>query len=179
MDVVLAALGKGQEQKVLVTFNTAAQQQPGARAASVSSDAASADPADQRAGFAAAKARVFGPGGAAATMSGGSGGGGARLARDYSELPVALASVRSVAALRALEAHPAVSGVFPDKLFHKSMARALPFIDQPAAVAEGFTGQGCAIAVLDTGARARALRCAGRAGAAGAAAGAPAAGRRG
>ncbi|KAI8468835.1 MAG: hypothetical protein J3K34DRAFT_522648 [Monoraphidium minutum] len=122
---------------------------------------------------AAAARRVFSGGGGAAR-------GGAALARDFAHVPVSIASVPSAAALAALRADPDVLSVEPDRALQimgrapprdhpihdlyaggaagarrgrrlSLMKDSLPLIRQPEVAAAGFTGAGCAVAVLDTG----------------------------
>jgi hypothetical protein len=115
----------------------------------------------------AVKERVLAAGGAAAQ-------GGARLARDFNHLSVSVVSVASPEALEALRSDPSVLSVEAPQVYGLQslsaqgtplsvehgrrgrrllVAESLPLIDQPAAAAAGYTGEGCNVAVLDTGAR--------------------------
>ncbi|GBF89324.1 peptidase S8 [Raphidocelis subcapitata] len=137
-----------------------------ARAASASASAAPRTPSAVRAearlrAQSAVKERVLASGAAAAQ-------GGTRLARDFRRLPVSLVSVDTPEALEALRSDPSVLSVEPRRQYTVQgrdlglglsrrgrqllIAESLPLIDQPAAAAAGFTGQGCNVAVLDTGA---------------------------
>jgi hypothetical protein len=117
---------------------------------------------------------------------------GARLAHDFDQLPAAVISVSSAAALDALKADPSVASVQPNRIVtimdeawrpggasgegplaagaraaaaldslrevadsHKRkllLTESLGIIGQQAAAAAGFTGDGCSVALLDTGA---------------------------
>ncbi|KAI8467257.1 MAG: peptidase S8/S53 domain-containing protein, partial [Monoraphidium minutum] len=88
----------------------------------------------------------------AAVLSAAAARGGAALARDFSELPLAVVSASSAAAVRALASDPNVLSVAPDRRNTLQVTQSLRLISQPAAAAAGHTGRGCAVAVIDTGA---------------------------
>lgn len=70
---------------------------------------------------------------------------------DYSHFPMSVWRLRSTAALDRLRSDPLVTAVFDDALLRASSVSDLPFIDQPQAAAEGATGAGTTIAVIDGG----------------------------
>jgi uncharacterized repeat protein (TIGR01451 family) len=78
---------------------------------------------------------------------------GADAARvlDYSHFPLAVWRVSSLAALERLESHPAVRVVHENILLHPVSVSDLGFINQPQAAAQGATGAGTTIAVIDGG----------------------------
>jgi hypothetical protein len=69
----------------------------------------------------------------------------------YQRLPAMHVELRSTAALRRLLASGEVVRVVEDEPHEAALAQSLPLIRQPAAAAAGATGQGTAVAVLDTG----------------------------
>ncbi|KAI8463875.1 MAG: peptidase S8/S53 domain-containing protein [Monoraphidium minutum] len=148
----LAALARGEQQRLIVTFRVDAADvaaeaaNPAAAALNAAAGAgpgAAAAAARQRL-QAAVKARVMSPGGAPAAR-------GARLARDFSALPVAVVTAGSTAAYEALASDPNVLSVAPDRRNSLQVSKSLPLINQPAAEAAGYAGAGCAVAVIDTG----------------------------
>jgi uncharacterized repeat protein (TIGR01451 family) len=78
---------------------------------------------------------------------------GADAARvlDYSHLPLAVWRLSSLAALERLESSPAVRMVHENILLHPVSVSDLGFINQPQAAAQGATGAGTTIAVIDGG----------------------------
>jgi len=70
---------------------------------------------------------------------------------DFEQLPITLVTFSTAAALAAMHAHPSVAAVVPDRFNRRALVESLPLIRQPAAVAQGYDGSGCAVAVLDTG----------------------------
>ncbi|HMD74592.1 MAG TPA: S8 family serine peptidase [Steroidobacteraceae bacterium] len=78
---------------------------------------------------------------------------GADAARilDYSHFPLALWRLSSPAALNRLESNSAVRLVHENILLHPVSVSDLGFINQPQAAAEGATGAGTTIAVIDGG----------------------------
>jgi uncharacterized repeat protein (TIGR01451 family) len=92
-------------------------------------------------GYAASKARVE------------SEAGGADAARvvDYSHFPLTVWRLSSLAALNRLESNPAVRMVHENILLHPVSVSDLGFIHQPQAAAQGATGAGTTIAVIDGG----------------------------
>ena len=70
---------------------------------------------------------------------------------DYSHFPLSLWRLSSVAALDRLASDPLVVAVFENTLLRASSVSDLPFIEQPQAAAEGATGAGTTIAVIDGG----------------------------
>lgn len=92
-------------------------------------------------GYAASKARVE------------SEAGGADAARvlDYSHFPLAVWRLSSLAALNRLESNPAVRRVHENIVLHPVSVSDLGFINQPQTAAQGATGAGTTIAVIDGG----------------------------
>jgi uncharacterized repeat protein (TIGR01451 family) len=78
---------------------------------------------------------------------------GAEAARvlDYSHFPLAVWRVSSLAALERLESNAAVRVVHENILLHPISVSDLGFINQPQAAAQGATGAGTTIAVIDGG----------------------------
>jgi subtilisin family serine protease len=70
---------------------------------------------------------------------------------DYPHLPMAFARLRSAAALRSLLEQAGVKAVHSNVKAKLLLARSLPLIHQPETAAQGGTGAGVAVAVLDTG----------------------------
>ena len=70
---------------------------------------------------------------------------------DYSHFPLSVWRLSSLAALDRLSSDPLVTAVFEDTRLYASSVSDLPFIDQPQAAAEGATGAGTTIAVIDGG----------------------------
>jgi uncharacterized repeat protein (TIGR01451 family) len=70
---------------------------------------------------------------------------------DYIHFPLSVWRLSSLAALDRLSSDPLVVAVFEDTRLHASSVSDLPFIDQPQAAAEGATGAGTTIAVIDGG----------------------------
>lgn len=70
---------------------------------------------------------------------------------DYSHFPLSVWRLSSIAALDRLRSDPLVVAVFDNTVLHASSVSDLPFIDQPQAAAEGATGAGTTIAVIDGG----------------------------
>ncbi len=92
-------------------------------------------------GYAAVKARVEAE----------AGGPDAVRVLDYSHFPLAVWRLSSAAALIRLESNPRVRMVHENILLHPVSVSDLGFIDQPQAAAEGATGAGTTIAVIDGG----------------------------
>jgi uncharacterized repeat protein (TIGR01451 family) len=80
-----------------------------------------------------------------------SGGADAIRILDYSHFPLAVWHLGSLAALQRLESNPAVRMVHENILMHPVSVSDLAFIHQPQAAAEGATGSGTTIAVIDGG----------------------------
>jgi hypothetical protein len=76
---------------------------------------------------------------------------GWRLKHDYSEMPISLFTVESEAALDDLRSNPQIAGVEADQAARPQLRESLPLVYQPQAVAAGFGGEGCSIAIIDTG----------------------------
>ncbi len=70
---------------------------------------------------------------------------------DYNHFPLSVWRLSSIAALDRVSSDPLVIAVFDDTRLHASSVSDLPFIDQPQAAAEGATGAGTTIAVIDGG----------------------------
>ena len=71
--------------------------------------------------------------------------------RAYEHLPMALWRLSSLDALTRLQAHPSVRAVYQNTALHAVSVSDLPFINQPQTAAEGATGAGTTIAVIDGG----------------------------
>jgi subtilisin family serine protease len=69
----------------------------------------------------------------------------------YTHFPLVYAVLNGPEALDTLAAHPAVLEVFEDRSNFLHLNQSLPLIGQPIAAAEGKTGAGTSVAVLDTG----------------------------
>lgn len=69
----------------------------------------------------------------------------------YDRLPAMHVELRSPEALRRLLARTEVARVVEDEPHEAFLAQSLPLVHQPAAAQAGATGQGTAVAVLDTG----------------------------
>ncbi|GAA0743452.1 hypothetical protein Drose_15245 [Dactylosporangium roseum] len=76
---------------------------------------------------------------------------GVTVLQDYAVLPVQYLHVPGAAAMEALLADPAVESVHENVASDTNLAQSLPLVHQPKAAAEGFQGDGAAVAVLDTG----------------------------
>jgi uncharacterized repeat protein (TIGR01451 family) len=92
-------------------------------------------------GYATIKSRVAGEAGAT----------DAAPVLDYSHFPLAVWRLSSLQALERLESNPAVRMVHENILLHPVSVSDLGFIKQPQAAAEGATGAGTTIAVIDGG----------------------------
>jgi poly(3-hydroxybutyrate) depolymerase len=73
------------------------------------------------------------------------------LVRDFEHLPVLVVRVDSVGAFTRLLADPRVVGVDRVRTFEANDTESLALIGQPAVAAQGRTGSGVAVAVIDTG----------------------------
>jgi subtilisin family serine protease len=69
----------------------------------------------------------------------------------YHHLPALHVELRTAGALRRLLERPEVIGVHEDVANEPFLAQSLPLVGQQAAAAAGWTGEGTAVAVLDTG----------------------------
>ncbi|HEY7660548.1 MAG TPA: S8 family serine peptidase [Actinomycetota bacterium] len=76
---------------------------------------------------------------------------GIRVLRDYRTLPILHVVFRSQDQLDRAAADPSVAGIAANRTLRASLTESLALIGQPAAAASGFTGDGTAVAVLDTG----------------------------
>jgi uncharacterized repeat protein (TIGR01451 family) len=92
-------------------------------------------------GYAASKAAV----------AAGVAGRDATRVRDYTHFPLAVWRLSSIDALSRLEAYPEVRVVHQNISLRPVSVSDLPFINQPQAAAEGATGAGTTIAVIDGG----------------------------
>jgi len=70
---------------------------------------------------------------------------------DYKHLPLSVWRLNSLAALERLKGHASVRMVHENIQLHPVSVSDLPFINQPQTAAEGATGAGTAIAVIDGG----------------------------
>lgn len=71
--------------------------------------------------------------------------------RDYAQFPLTLWRLSSLDALQRLQRRPEVRQVHENIRLHPVSVNDLSFIDQPQAAAEGATGTGTTIAVIDGG----------------------------
>ena len=71
--------------------------------------------------------------------------------RDYSHLPMRFARIRSGAALERLLAQPEIAAVYENSPIQPVLTISLPFINEPAVAALGFTGSGTSVGIIDTG----------------------------
>jgi putative cell wall-binding protein len=78
-------------------------------------------------------------------------GGGAATTRDFEHLPVQIVRVESSEALARLASDPNVTSVGLPRTFVPVADSDLTLIQQPAAIADGLTGAGVRVAVLDSG----------------------------
>ena len=76
---------------------------------------------------------------------------GAQTVQSYEQLPLAVVEVSDAAALAALVDLDGADAWYLDEPHERFLDDSLPLISQPQAEAEGFTGEGTAVAVLDTG----------------------------
>ena len=77
--------------------------------------------------------------------------GGIQTLRDYNSLPLGLYRIQNRETLVALLNDPNVKGVYPNRVNQTTTTESLPLINQPQAKANGFTGAGSSVVVLDTG----------------------------
>lgn len=71
--------------------------------------------------------------------------------REYSHLPLMAVTVSDLSQLKSLAANPKVVRVHENATFTHQLAQSLPLINQPSAAAQGYSGAGVTVAVLDTG----------------------------
>jgi hypothetical protein len=71
--------------------------------------------------------------------------------RDYAGLPLAFWRINTPAALARLQATPGVRAVHEDRMLRVNSVSDLSFIHQPEVVAEGATGAGTVVAIIDGG----------------------------
>jgi len=71
--------------------------------------------------------------------------------RDYGHLPLTLWRISSQEALQRLERNAAVRAIHENIVLHPVSVSDLPFINQPQTAAEGATGAGTTVAVIDGG----------------------------
>jgi uncharacterized repeat protein (TIGR01451 family) len=75
----------------------------------------------------------------------------ATLALDYDHFGLAVWRINSAQALERLQSHPSVRAVHENGVYRPVSVSDLPFINQPQAAAQGFTGTGTTVAVIDGG----------------------------
>ncbi|HVW70345.1 MAG TPA: S8 family serine peptidase [Steroidobacteraceae bacterium] len=75
----------------------------------------------------------------------------AQLVRDYQHFPLSVWRISSLDALARLRAYPGVRAVHQNSVLHTVSVSDLPFINAPQAAAEGATGAGTTVAVIDGG----------------------------
>jgi uncharacterized repeat protein (TIGR01451 family) len=95
--------------------------------------------------------RATGYGAAKAQVELEAGGADAARVQDYSHFPLAVWRISSLAALTRLQSNAHVHAVHEDILLRPVSVSDLGFINQPQAAAEGATGAGTTIAVIDGG----------------------------
>jgi len=78
---------------------------------------------------------------------------GVRLLRAWERLSLAHVVIEGSGRLAALAEAPGVRSVRANAAFRAATLESGPLVNQPAAQASGFTGEGTTVAVLDTGAR--------------------------
>ncbi|MBO86634.1 MAG: hypothetical protein CL927_14860 [Deltaproteobacteria bacterium] len=76
---------------------------------------------------------------------------GARKVQDFDQMPLAVVEVTDTTALASLSSLTGADAWYLDEPHERFLDDSLPLIAQPEAAAEGFTGAGTAVAVLDTG----------------------------
>ncbi|NEP72931.1 MAG: S8 family serine peptidase [Okeania sp. SIO2G4] len=77
---------------------------------------------------------------------------GFEIIDDYGNLPISFVRFESEEPLLELLENDDVLGAAVPEVYEKSLIESLPIIDQPEAEAEGYTGEGTTVAVLDSGA---------------------------
>ncbi|WP_179998838.1 S8 family serine peptidase [Acinetobacter sp. YH12239] len=77
--------------------------------------------------------------------------GGIQLLRDYNALPFSFHRVQKRDTLVSLLNDPNVKAVYPNNISYTTASESLPLIGQVPAAAQGYTGAGTTIAILDTG----------------------------
>ena len=87
---------------------------------------------------------------------------GFEIIDDYKNLPISFIRFDSEVPLEELVANPHVLQASVPKTYQPLLEESLPLINQPQAVESGFTGEGTAVAVLDSGARTNAPGLEGR-----------------
>ena len=70
--------------------------------------------------------------------------------QDYRVLPVLNLTLKSLAALERLKAHPKVKSIDVDKLQKKQLIHSRPLIGVPATRVDGYAGAGTSVCVLDS-----------------------------
>lgn len=73
------------------------------------------------------------------------------ILHEYNHLPMLHLQIFSRDTLYKLLNHSKVKRVYEIEYLHPTLNESLPFINQPAVIADGFTGLGTTVAVLDTG----------------------------
>lgn len=76
---------------------------------------------------------------------------GVKFTHELDQLPLAIASVSSSADIASLQAHPSVAAVERDGVKRAMLVESLPMISQAEAAANGYRGEGCYVAMVDTG----------------------------
>lgn len=73
------------------------------------------------------------------------------LMRDYSHLPMSSARIHGISGLNWLRARPDILAIYENSPIYYDLNESLPFINQPEVAESSFTGEGAAVAVIDTG----------------------------
>lgn len=136
------ALASGQSRDVLVLFRhpaEATQPRSGDTARSMDDTPASVAAPSQH--YAAIKAQARGRLQDAAL----------EWLRDYAALPVALVRVADLAAAARLLALDEVQALMPNLIYRTDLAESLPLVKRPEAAAQGYSGSGRRVVVIDSG----------------------------
>ncbi len=75
----------------------------------------------------------------------------ASLIRDYDHLPMSFAKINGATGLNWLRSRPDILVIYENNPLYFNLSQSLPFINQPEVAQAGFTGEGVAVAVIDTG----------------------------
>jgi hypothetical protein len=137
---VLEAINAGQSVEAMLEFEVT---DVNAQAAAMAADAGRATLGDEelafkRAQFAAVKQAALG-------MT------GVTVLQDYPNLATTFVRIADAVALSQLQADPTVRAIQENKVYSLSLTETLPFINQDDVVAQGVTGAGRTVAVIDTG----------------------------
>ncbi|WPO67711.1 S8 family serine peptidase [Acinetobacter haemolyticus] len=76
---------------------------------------------------------------------------GFQTLREFNGIPMGLYRIQDRKTLAQVLNDPSVKGVYPNRKNTPTTMQSLPLINQPQAVANGFTGEGSSVVVIDTG----------------------------